>query len=119
MNHSQSDDRLIAAGTDGVARVELHTHTEDDNGVMRMREIDGGIAVPAGGVHALERGGDHVMFLGLEAPFEQGETLSVTLTFEKAGDMVVEIPVDNERKGGHGHGGHGDHSGHNHNHGSD
>lgn len=119
MNHSDTDDRLIAASTEGVRRVELHTHTEDANGVMRMREIDGGIAIPAGGMHALKRGGDHVMFMGLEARFEQGATLSVTLTFEKAGDVVVDMPVDNDRKGGHGHGDHGDHGGHGHKHGSD
>ncbi len=47
----------------------------------------------------MARGGDHVMFMGLTAPFEQGKTLSVTLNFEKAGEMVVEIPVDLERKG--------------------
>lgn len=111
MNKSDSDDRLIAASTESAPRVELHTHIEDDNGVMKMREIEGGIAVPAGGMHALERGGDHVMFMGLEAPLPTGETISVTLTFENAGDVVVEMPVDNDRKPKHGHG---DHSGHNH-----
>ncbi len=79
-----------------------------------MRPIDGGIAVPAGGSHALKRGGDHVMFMGLDAPFEEGSTISVTLTFEKAGDVVVELPVDNDRKEpkSHGHSGHSGHTDH-------
>ena len=114
-NNAESDDRLIAASSESAKRVELHTHLEDDNGIVKMRPIEDGIAVQAGGEHALERGGDHVMFMGLDAPFEDGSTISVTLTFEKAGDVTLEIPVDNDRKGQHGgHSGHSndDHSGH-------
>ncbi len=114
MNHGEAEDRLVAATSDAAKRVELHTHIEDDNGVVKMRPIDGGIAVPAGGSHALKRGGDHVMFMGLDAPFEEGSTISVTLTFEKAGDVVVELPVDNDRKEpkSHGHSGHSGHTDH-------
>jgi len=105
-NGTDSDDRLIAATSDVAERVELHTHIEDANGVMRMIEVEDGIAVPAGGMHALQRGGDHVMFMGLRQPFEHGDTISVTLTFEQAGDMTVEIPIDLERMHAHGHGAH-------------
>lgn len=111
MNHSDEDDRLVSASADVSKRVELHTHEQDSNGVMRMMELEDGITVPAGGSHALQRGGDHVMFMGLDAPLPEGETVTVTLTFEKAGDIVVDIPVDNDRKPKAGHG-HGDHSGH-------
>lgn len=98
-NTGDTDDRLIAATAPDVAqRTELHTHIEDDNGVMRMVEVEQGFALPAGGEALLRRGGNHVMFMGLIDPFEQGETLSVTLTFERAGEMVVEIPVDLERQ---------------------
>jgi len=64
---------------------------------MRMVEVEEGFAVPAGGMHALKRGGDHVMFMGLTRPMEQGDTVNVTLIFEKAGRIEVEIPVDLER----------------------
>lgn len=104
-NAGDADDRLISARSDVAARVELHTHVEDENGVMRMRPVEDGIVVAGGGHHALERGGDHVMFMGLETPFEDGETVTVTLTFETAGDIEVDIPVDNARMTGHG--GHG------------
>ena len=102
MNHSDSDDRLIAARTDVAKRVELHTHQEDANGVMKMMEIEGGIALPAGGMHALKRGGDHIMLMGLTAPLVQGEEITMTLTFEHAGEVEVSIPVDRERKANHG-----------------
>lgn len=103
MNHSDTDDRLIGAASDVAPRVELHTHIETGDGVMQMREIEGGIPVPANGMHVLKRGGDHVMFMGLPKALPQGEEISVTLTFEKAGDITVQIPVDNTRKAEHGH----------------
>ncbi len=101
INHTDQDDRLIAATSDVAKRVELHTHTADDNGVMKMHEIEGGITLPAGGMHALKRGGDHVMFMGLAKPLEQGSEISVTLTFEQAGEIEVQIPVDHKRKPNH------------------
>lgn len=105
-NDSETDDRLVAASADVSARVELHTHIADGD-VMRMVEVEEGFAIPAGGMHSLKRGGDHVMFMGINTPFEQGETISVTLTFEQAGDITIDIPIDNERNDmmmGEGHG---------------
>lgn len=97
VNTGDIDDRLIGTRSDVASRVELHTHIEDTNGVMKMREIEGGLTVPAGASHALVRGGDHVMFMGLEKPFEDGGTINLTLTFEHAGDISVRLPVDNAR----------------------
>ncbi|WP_299648486.1 copper chaperone PCu(A)C [uncultured Tateyamaria sp.] len=105
-NETGQDDTLIAAQTDVAARVELHTHVEVSDGVMQMTEIEGGITLPAGGTHHMMRGGDHVMLMGLTGPLEQDSTIDVTLVFEKAGEVVITIPVDNERKpeaGAHSH----------------
>lgn len=102
MNHSDADDRLIAVSSDVAARVELHTHKEDANGVMRMMEVEEGFAIPADGMHVLKRGGDHIMFMGLTAPLVQDAEITVTLTFEKAGEMQVTVPVDHARKPDHG-----------------
>lgn len=109
MNSTDTDDRLIAATTDIAERVELHTHQEDANGVMKMLHVEEGFAVPAGGMHALARGGDHIMLMGLTQSLSHGDTISVTLTFENAGDISVDIPVDLERKPGHGAVGHSGH----------
>lgn len=102
MNHSDQDDRLISAHSDAAEKVELHTHLEDANGVMSMVEIEGGIVIPAGEAHKMMRGGDHVMFLGLKDSMTQGDIIEVTLTFEKAGEVIVEVPVDLTRKPGAG-----------------
>nr|WP_170539007.1 copper chaperone PCu(A)C [Ruegeria arenilitoris] len=101
-NSGDTDDQLVAVKSDIAARVELHTHKIDDNGVAKMMEVEEGFSIAAGEAHMLQRGGDHVMFMGLKQPFEQGATIPVTLVFEQAGEVVVEIPVDLERKDGHG-----------------
>lgn len=98
MNMGDEADRLIDARSDVARRVELHTHIENDQGVMQMTHVKEGFALPAGETHLLKRGGDHVMFMGLTETFAHGESVTVTLVFEKAGEMVVEIPVDLERK---------------------
>lgn len=113
MNHTGADQTLVAAQSDVAQRVELHTHKEDANGVMRMMEVEGGIPVPAGETVMLQRGGLHVMFLGLTRTLEQGDKIDLTLTFEPGGDVAVTVPVDLERKPMHGgHGSHGSHDGH-------
>ena len=98
VNSGDEDDRLVAARSDIAKRVELHTHIENAEGIMQMVEVPEGFPVPAGGTHSLQRGGDHVMFMGLNETMEHGKVISVTLVFEKAGEITVEIPVDLERK---------------------
>ncbi len=88
MNTGAKDDRLVSAATDAAEKVELHTHI-NDNGIMRMREVDGGIVVPAGETVKLAPGGLHIMLIGLTRKLNAGETLPMTLTFEKAGTMDV------------------------------
>lgn len=114
-NTAAADDRLVAAASDVAERVELHTHIEDDQGVMRMVEVEEGFVIPAGGEHLLERGGDHVMFLGLSRTLAEGDMLTVTLVFENEGELELEIPVGQARPGDHGNGHmHGHAHGHSH-----
>lgn len=98
VNTGDETDQLIAVRADISKRVELHTHIAGADGVMKMREVEGGFTIPANGSHLLQRGGDHVMFMGLTAPMEQGKVVPVTLVFEKAGEITVDIPVDLERQ---------------------
>ncbi|OUD09247.1 copper-binding protein [Marivivens niveibacter] len=98
-NAGDQDDQLIDARSDVSARVELHTHIMED-GIAKMRRVEGGFTIPAGGGHILERGADHVMFMGLTQPFEQGAEIPVTLVFEHAGEIEIMIPVDLERTAG-------------------
>jgi periplasmic copper chaperone A len=100
-NKGDADDRLVGAATPRAGVTEIHTHTMDD-GVMRMRKIDG-VDVPAGTPVAFAPGGLHFMLIGLTAPLKEGETFPLTLTFEKAG--AVEVMVLVEKRGSHKDGG--------------
>lgn len=90
-NGSGEDDRLVAARAPVADRVELHTHLHE-NGVMRMRQVEA-IEVPAGGTAMLKPGGDHVMLMGLKAPLQEGESFPLTLVFEKAGEITVDVTI--------------------------
>ena len=103
-NTGDEADQLVDARSDVSKVVELHTHKENAQGVMQMMHVPEGFAIPAGGEHALARGGDHVMFMGLNQTLAHGDVVNVTLVFEKAGEVQVEIPVDLERKPMHGMG---------------
>lgn len=85
------DDRLVAARAAVSNTVELHTMTMDGN-VMKMRAVDA-IPVPAGRTVELKPGGLHIMFMGLKAPLGEGDTFPMTLRFEKAGEVTVNVKV--------------------------
>lgn len=97
-NHGAIDDRLIGVASPAAKKVELHTHIEDASGVMKMTHVEEGFALPSDGMIMMKRGGHHVMFMGLTAPFDQGNMVPVTLIFETAGEIEIEVPVDLERK---------------------
>lgn len=101
-NMGDTDDRLIAVRTDFAAKSELHTHKEIGDGVMKMMHVEEGFEIPAGGSHALARGGDHLMFMGLKTRLEHGDEVKAVLVFENAGEIELSIPVDLERKAMHG-----------------
>lgn len=97
-NTGTEDDHLISAASDISKRVELHTHIENDEGVMKMVHVEEGFIVPAGGMIHLKRGGKHVMFMGLNDAMEHGGEVTFTLVFRDAGEVTVTVPVDLERK---------------------
>ena len=59
---------------------------------MRMRAVEN-IPVPANGQTALEPGGYHIMLIGLKQALKEGGSFPLTLTFEKAGSVTVQVPV--------------------------
>jgi copper(I)-binding protein len=93
-NTGQTDDTLVAAAIAGgvASRVELHA-MEMNDGVMSMSEVEGGIAIPAGETVTLMPGGLHIMLMGLNVPLTEGESHEVTLTFEEAGEITLDMPV--------------------------
>lgn len=90
-NPTGSPDRLIKAQSDVSQVVELHNVAMKD-GVMSMYPVEA-IEVPANGEAVLKPGSFHVMLIGLTRDLVAGETMSVTLTFEQAGDVTVQAPI--------------------------
>lgn len=85
-------DRLIGVSSDVAERVEIHTTIMED-GVLKMQELEEGIAVPASDKAMLETGGYHVMLMGLDEPLRVDDSFMLTLDFEKAGPLEVEVIV--------------------------
>jgi periplasmic copper chaperone A len=91
-NKGAAPDRLIAARTTAAGQAQIH-QMKMGGDVMRMRELDNGLDIPAGATVALAPGGYHLMLVGLKAPFKAGTRVPVTLVFEKAGSIDIELDV--------------------------
>jgi copper(I)-binding protein len=91
-NKSGTPDRLTGASSDVADKLQIH-EMKVENGVMQMREIPGGLPIPAGGSVVLKPGSYHVMLIGLKKPLTAGAKFPLTLTFEKAGNISVTVPV--------------------------
>ncbi|MBP2159963.1 MULTISPECIES: copper chaperone PCu(A)C [Asticcacaulis] len=93
-NTGTEADRLISASCECAASTELHSMTTKD-GVMDMAEMKDGFVVAPGETLVLKPGGNHIMLLGLKVRPQDGSTVKVKLTFEKAGDITLAMPVSN------------------------
>ena len=91
-NSGTGTDRLTGGSTPVAGEVQVHTVDMAD-GVMRMRQVGDGLEVPAGSSVTLKPGSFHIMLMQLVQPLEQGEAIPITLTFEKAGAVEVELLV--------------------------
>jgi copper(I)-binding protein len=91
-NKGNAPDRLIGASADGAGKIEVHEMAIND-GVMKMRPVEGGLAIDPGKTVKLAPGGYHLMMMDLKAPLKQGDKLPLTLQFEKAGKVAVTLDV--------------------------
>jgi copper(I)-binding protein len=121
VNSGSEADRLIAAATPVAGEVQLH-EMKMEGDVMKMAELANGIEIPAGATVTLAPGGLHLMFMQLKEPLVEGTKVPVTLTFEKAGTVEVEVEIggiaakepamDHSMHGDNGEGAHHDHAAH-------
>ncbi len=117
VNNGSGDDTLIAAASDVAGEVQLHNMTVE-NDIMKMFEMEDGIPLLAGETVTLAPGGMHLMFMQLNQPLVEGETVTVTLTFEQAGTVDVVLDIGGiGASGAMDHSSHGDMTSGEHNHG--
>jgi periplasmic copper chaperone A len=92
LKNNGSEDTLISAESDVAATIELHTVNMVD-GVMQMREVEGGIPLPAGGETELKPGGFHVMLIGLQHDLAEGDVVELTLKTASGTTLKVAAEV--------------------------
>jgi copper(I)-binding protein len=100
-NNGTEADRLVDASSNVSKITELHETVEG-----KMRRVKA-IEVPAGKTVELKPGGLHVMLINLKEPLKEGQTVEITLKFEKSGEIKVQAPVKKGMGGMHHHHHHG------------
>jgi copper(I)-binding protein len=103
----QTPDRLVGAETPRAAKTELHTMMLDGD-IMRMRQVSA-IEINPGEPTLLKPGGLHIMLIGLKAPLREKDSFPMTLSFEKAGKIEVQVTVEAAGARDSGHDGHSRH----------
>jgi copper(I)-binding protein len=91
-NDGDAPDRLLAVKSDAADHVMLH-ESRMEGEVMKMVHVEGGIEIPAHGSAELKPLGLHVMLMGLKRPLKDGDTVPLTLVFEKQGEVPVDAKV--------------------------
>jgi periplasmic copper chaperone A len=91
-NTGTTPDRLVGGSTDVAGKFEIH-EMKMDNGVMKMRPVEGGLEIKPGQTVQLDPGGYHIMLMGMKQQLKEGEHLKATLDFEKAGKVDVDFTV--------------------------
>ncbi|MBU8876101.1 copper chaperone PCu(A)C [Reyranella sp. MMS21-HV4-11] len=91
-NKGTTADRLVSARSTASEKVEIH-EMQMDGSVMRMRELAKGLDIPPGATVMLKPGSYHIMFMELKAPLAKDAKVPVTLVFEKAGSIDVQLNV--------------------------
>ena len=88
---SPTGDRLTSVTSPAAAMAQLHEMT-NDGGVMKMRDVTA-IDLPPGKPVTLKPGGLHVMMMGLTHPLQPGQSVPLTLQFDRAGAREVSVAV--------------------------
>lgn len=91
-NNGTAPDRVSCVSSDASAECQIHTMTMD-NGVMKMRPVEGGLEIKPGETVTLKPSSLHVMLTKLQHPLQQGQDVKLTLKFEHAGTVDVEFPI--------------------------
>ncbi len=90
-NAAAQPDRLLAASTGVAKRVELHV-TQSEGDVMRMRQVKS-LEIPARSRLELRPSGSHLMLVDIARPLVKGERFAMRLRFERAGELEVQVEV--------------------------
>ncbi len=88
IKNNGAEDTLLSASADVGTAAQIHEVVGS-----AMQEVQGGVDIPANGEVTFAPGGYHIMVLGLDNGLQAGGTIHVDLTFDKAGQVTLEVPV--------------------------
>lgn len=91
-NNGKTADKLVSATSPVAKTVEIHTMSMEDN-VMKMRALENLEVKPGETIKMQPGSGPHIMLMGLQQTLKEGESVPVTLVFEKAGKIEVSVNV--------------------------
>lgn len=101
-NSGKAADRVVGAKTDVAGHTEIHDMKMEGD-VMHMFQIEG-IDVAAGQSITLGEGNKlHVMLMNLKEPLKEGDKFKMTVQFQQAGEVPIEVVVKDMKAGMHGH----------------
>lgn len=86
-NHGKEADKLVDVSNNASKITEIH---ETVGGKMRRVKA---LEIPAQGKVELKPGGYHMMLINLDKPLKEGESVEITLKFEKSGEIKIQAPV--------------------------
>lgn len=92
-NSGTAPDRLVGGSSEVAGRFEVHSMVMEQ-GVAKMRPVEGGLEIKPGETVELKPGSFHVMLMGLKQPLEKGQKVKGTLKFEHAGKVDIEYAVE-------------------------
>lgn len=92
-NKGSALDRLVGGSAAVAGRFEVHSMVMEQ-GVAKMRPVQGGLEIKPGETVELKPGSFHVMLMGLKQQLQKGQKVKGTLEFEKAGKVEIEYAVE-------------------------
>jgi len=92
INNGSAADRLLGGSTPVASRFEIHSMVVED-GVAKMRPVEGGVEIKPRETVELKPGSFHAMLIGLNQPLQPGQRVAGTLVFEHAGTVAIEFTV--------------------------
>jgi hypothetical protein len=100
-NSGKLPERILGASSPAAERVELHIQVREGD-VLKMREVQS-VEVPPGQSRMLRPGSLHLMLVNLRKPLVRGQSIPLTLRFERTGDLQVELEVQAADTATHSH----------------
>jgi copper(I)-binding protein len=91
-NGGQTSERLLSATTLLADKVELIEPKAQ--GSMTLPTVATALSVPAGGELVLSADGPHLLLGGVKKRLSAYDSFKITLVFEKAGRMEIEVMVE-------------------------